>query len=151
MAAVGIATALYKIEPFTMTLLTSTQIDQNRLVAATSSHLIPFVQNAVPNLLTMSLSVDLSAPGNKRMRRLRSNESRNLQLQFATYTATFSGEIQLGDDTFVPDASMMKAILGQAFSGENLDSFILDELWANARVTVGAIVIRDAILKWSVF
>ena len=141
-AAVGIATALYKIEPFTMTLLTSTQIDQNRLVAATSSHLIPFVQNAVPNLLTMSLSVDLSVPGNKR-RRLRSNESRNLQLQFATYTATFSGEIQLGDDTFVPDASTMKAILGQAFSGENLDSFILDELWANARVTVGAIVVRD--------
>ena len=141
-AATGITPSLYIIEPFTMTLLTSTQIDQNKLVAATSSHLIPFVQDAVPNLLTMSLSVDLSAPGNKR-RRLRLYESRDLQLQFATYTATFSGEIQLGDDSFVPTESTMKAVLSEAFSGENLDSFILDELWANARVTIGAIVIRD--------
>lgn len=142
-AATGITPLLYKIEPFTMTLLTSTQIDQNKLVAATSSHLIPFVQDAVPNILTMSLSVDLSAPGNKRRRRLRSDESRNLQVQFATYTAIFSGEIQLGDDTFVPDDSTMKAILSEAFSGGNLDAFIVDELWANARVTIGAIVITD--------
>ena len=141
-AAVDITPPPYKIQPFTMTLLTSTQIDQNKLVAATSSHLIPFVQDAVPNLLTMSLSVDLSAPGNKR-RSLRSYESRDLQLQFATYTATYSGEIQLDDDTFVPTENTLKTILSKAFSGENLDAFILDELWANARVTVGAIVIRD--------
>ena len=133
---------LYKFEPFTMHLLTSTQLDQNILVAAVSNHLIPFVSAVVPNLLNMSLNVDLSAPGNKRQ--LRSLQSRELQLQFAAYTATFSGDIQLRDNSFAPSEITVEEILNEAFSGSNLDAFILDELWANARINIGAIVVMDA-------
>ena len=132
---------LYKFEPFTMHFLTSTQLDQNKLVAAVSNHLIPFVSAAVPNLLNMSLNVDLSAPRNKR--HLRSLQSRELQLQFASYTATFSGEIRLRDNSFAPSESTVEEILNEAFSGSNLDAFILDELKANARINIGAIVVMD--------
>ena len=132
---------LYKFEPFTMHFLTSTQLDQNKLVAAVSNHLIPFVSAAVPNLLNMSLNVDLSAPRNKR--HLRSLQSRELQLQFASYTATFSGEIRLRDNSFSPSESTVEEILNEAFSGSNLDAFILDELKANARINIGAIVVMD--------
>jgi hypothetical protein len=124
-----------------MHFLTSTQLDQNILVAAVSNHLIPFVSAAVPNLLNMSLNVDLSAPGNKR--HLRSLQSRELQLQFASYTATFSGDIRLRDNSFAPSESTVEEILNEAFSGSNLDAFILDELWANARINIGAIVVMD--------
>ena len=132
---------LYKFESFTMHFLTSTQLDQNKLVAAVSNHLIPFVSAAVPNLLNMSLNVDLSAPRNKR--HLRSLQSRELQLQFASYTATFSGEIRLRDNSFSPSESTVEEILNEAFSGSNLDAFILDELKANARINIGAIVVMD--------
>ena len=134
----------FEINPFRMSIISSTRIDEDSLLQVTSNHLLDSMQEFVPNLASMTLEIDLSAPTKRRnLRKKEEQTTRELQLQFASYTAMFTGNLVLKDDTFTPTGDDVRSALTDAFSGENLESFIGEKM-GRLRINVGALVVKDS-------
>eukprot|EP00562_Extubocellulus_spinifer_P000957 CAMPEP_0178480842 /NCGR_PEP_ID=MMETSP0696-20121128/5905_1 /TAXON_ID=265572 /ORGANISM="Extubocellulus spinifer, Strain CCMP396" /LENGTH=744 /DNA_ID=CAMNT_0020108297 /DNA_START=79 /DNA_END=2313 /DNA_ORIENTATION=+ len=134
----------FEINPFRMSIISSTQLDKDSLLQVTSDHLLDSMRKFVPNLSSMTLEIDLSAPTKRRnLRKKEEQTTRELQLQFASFTAIFTGNLVLKDDTFTPTDDDVRSALTDAFSGENLESY-MGEKMALLRINIGALVVKDS-------